>query len=640
MNRRLLALLALLCFTLPAYAAEPLPGDACAAANNLQFTSGPEVAGGGGHAMLCQGGTWKSVLSFNSAAGLTKLGNQTCATNEILKCNGTTWACSADAAGSTVWLDGGAGKLYYNGGNVGLGTNNPQSTLDLGAGTNGRSLVWGGSAGTAHYSSIGTTYSSGDLVVAGGLKLDTAADVLQYSWTGSIGVSGVRFDTNPGDTFFLNQATAARTAGTTFDWANNISMTIKANGNVGIGKPPTSLLDVDGTVTGTLFSGSGASLTNLPAANLTGTLPAISGVNLTSLNASNLGSGTVPDARFPATLPAASGVNLTALNATNFASGTVAAARLPTFGTAAAGIVGASGGGTSNYLRADGTWAAPTAALPGLASTNIWVGSAGGLATAAAMSGDATLSNTGVLTLGASSVTTTEIADATVASIDIAADTIAAVDIAADALGASELAAASVAIANLTATGTASATTYLRGDNTWATPATSSDVHEMVLYEANATFTVPAGVGYVRATMIGGGGGGGSSGGSGFSCGGGAGAFIMKWVAVTPGAAMPVVVGQGGAGQTGVGAGSPGTDSTFGGLTAQNGSAAALCPAAGGTASGGTINFSGAAATASSGSGAVAAQWHPYQSYGNGGDGKSFSTNGTPGAGGMVLLEY
>ena len=40
-----------------------------------------------------------------------------------------------------------------------------------------------------------------------------------------------------------------------------------------------------GVVTATTFSGSGASLTNLPAANLTGTLPAISGANLTSLPA-------------------------------------------------------------------------------------------------------------------------------------------------------------------------------------------------------------------------------------------------------------------------------------------------------------------------------------------------------------------
>jgi hypothetical protein len=41
-------------------------------------------------------------------------------------------------------------------------------------------------------------------------------------------------------------------------------------------------------------------------------------------------------------------------------TGTVAAARLPTFGAAAAGIVPQSGGGTANFLRADGTWAAPS----------------------------------------------------------------------------------------------------------------------------------------------------------------------------------------------------------------------------------------------------------------------------------------
>ena len=42
---------------------------------------------------------------------------------------------------------------------------------------------------------------------------------------------------------------------------------------------------VTGTLTATTFSGSGASLTSLPAANLTGTLPAISGANLTNLPA-------------------------------------------------------------------------------------------------------------------------------------------------------------------------------------------------------------------------------------------------------------------------------------------------------------------------------------------------------------------
>jgi len=75
---------------------------------------------------------------------------------------------------------------------------------------------------------------------------------------------------------------------------------IMHTGNVGIGiTNPTSKLHVtgdtkvSGVVTATSFSGSGA--------------------NLTSLNAANLGSGTIPDARFPATLPAISGVNLTNL---------------------------------------------------------------------------------------------------------------------------------------------------------------------------------------------------------------------------------------------------------------------------------------------------------------------------------------
>ena len=75
-------------------------------------------------------------------------------------------------------------------------------------------------------------------------------------------------------------------------------------------------VDLAGIVTATTFSGSGASLTNLPAGNVTGTLPAISGANLTNLAAANL-TGTIADARFPATLPAASAANLTSIPAAN-----------------------------------------------------------------------------------------------------------------------------------------------------------------------------------------------------------------------------------------------------------------------------------------------------------------------------------
>ena len=45
----------------------------------------------------------------------------------------------------------------------------------------------------------------------------------------------------------------------------------------------TKGINVTGVTTATSFSGSGASLTSLPAANLTGTLPAINGANLTGI---------------------------------------------------------------------------------------------------------------------------------------------------------------------------------------------------------------------------------------------------------------------------------------------------------------------------------------------------------------------
>ena len=55
------------------------------------------------------------------------------------------------------------------------------------------------------------------------------------------------------------------------------------NGNVRIIPNGSGVLEVNGSCTANTFSGSGASLTSLPAANLTGTLPAIDGSNLTGV---------------------------------------------------------------------------------------------------------------------------------------------------------------------------------------------------------------------------------------------------------------------------------------------------------------------------------------------------------------------
>ena len=96
---------------------------------------------------------------------------------------------------------------------------------------------------------------------------------------------------------------------------------------VGTITPSPTGVHIAGIVTGTTFSGSGASLTNLPAANVTGTLPAISGANLTNLPAANI-TGTlpaisaanltnIPAANVTGTLPAISAANLTNIPAAN-----------------------------------------------------------------------------------------------------------------------------------------------------------------------------------------------------------------------------------------------------------------------------------------------------------------------------------
>ena len=68
------------------------------------------------------------------------------------------------------------------------------------------------------------------------------------------------------------------------DANDSAAVSLYHDGNLKI-KTSSTGATITGTATATTFSGSGASLTSLPAANLTGTLPAISGANLTNLPA-------------------------------------------------------------------------------------------------------------------------------------------------------------------------------------------------------------------------------------------------------------------------------------------------------------------------------------------------------------------
>ena len=68
--------------------------------------------------------------------------------------------------------------------------------------------------------------------------------------------------------------------------ASDSSVSLKHSGSAKLATTATGI-SVTGTCTATTFSGSGANLTSLPAANLTGTLPAIDGSALTGISSTH-----------------------------------------------------------------------------------------------------------------------------------------------------------------------------------------------------------------------------------------------------------------------------------------------------------------------------------------------------------------
>ena len=182
----------------------------------------------------------------------------------------------------------------------------------------------------------------------------------------------------------------------------------------------------DGT-TGTIIQVSSASISD--AGLLTATSFSGDGSAITALNATELASGTIPNARFPATLPAASGVNLTALNASNLGSGTVPDAQFP-------------------------------ATLPAASGVNL------------------------------TALNATQLTSGTVPDARFPATLPAASGVNLTALNASNLGSGTVPVLRLGASGTRDATTFLRGDNTWAS--TGGSVNTFSIIEVSGQTPVEA----------------------------------------------------------------------------------------------------------------------------------------------------
>ena len=397
---------------------------------NIFVGNGSNVATGvamSGDATISNAGT---VTLTNSSASRANLGLGSLATLSTVTTaeitNGTIAA--VDMANSSV--SGGTGGIISDAsitaadlavGSVDLSTTDVTGTLPVTLGGTGATTV----------TTARTNLGLGTLAVASTI---VSADITDATITGAdLGVGSVDLTTT--DVTGTLPLTLGGTGGTTAAAARtnlglgglavlstvgtseitDASITNIKISNVGLGK-----LLQGGATTGQILKWDGAAWS--PAADDVG-----GGATPTLSNGQVLiGNGTTNSAA------ALSGDATLSAGVITIGIGAITSAKILD-GTIAAADLNAMSATTGQVLTYNGAnWAPATS--PGLSSTltsaNIFVGNGSNVATGVALSGDAAITNAGVLTIANNAITSAKISDGSVASADITDATIAAIDLA------------------------------------------------------------------------------------------------------------------------------------------------------------------------------------------------------------------